>query len=103
MATRKQARRKRALAAAHAPAPRRREEPEAARVAVAPAAAIATPAAPTRATRAGDRVDALVSLRAFPAVALGAIFALSVLVWGLVARAHSIPDVFPDEVIYANV
>ena len=96
MATRKQARRKRAQAA-HAPVGR-------ATGGAAPAAAGAIPAAPSPSRSftadARERGAALVAHRAFPAVALTAIFGLSALVYALIAAEHWLPDVFPDEVLY---
>src|SRR5436190_21453174 len=38
-----------------------------------------------------------------PAVALGGLTLLAILVFGLIAKSHSIPSLFPDEFIYGNV
>ena len=38
-----------------------------------------------------------------PAVALGGLTLLAIVVFGLIAKSHSIPSLFPDEFIYGNV
>src|SRR3954467_3684995 len=68
----------------------------------------ATPVAPVRVPEAvttGRRLGLrdLVDHRATPLVGLVAIFGVSVLVYALLAQQRELPDLFPDEIIYAKL
>jgi hypothetical protein len=73
-------------------------------VAAAPAAPAAA-AAPVEVPRrpAGETVRALVAHRAFPFVTLVVLYGVSVVVYSVIASAHLLPDLFPDEVFYTKL
>lgn len=66
-----------------------------------PSAAAAVP--PAAAARARRRVGAAVAHRAFPLVALAAIYLVSVLAYTWVGRRYLFPNLFPDEMIYGKL
>jgi hypothetical protein len=53
--------------------------------------------------QARAKAGAVFGHRAIPPIALAAIFGLSVVVYSIVAGKHALPDLFPDEMLYAKL